>query len=520
MGVSLAVVELSRLQFAVTALYHFLFVPLTLGLSWILVIMESCYVITGKEIYKDMTKFWGKLFGINFAMGVITGLTLEFQFGQNWAYFSQYIGNVFGVPLAVEGMVAFMLESTFIGIFFFGWNKVSKVQHLMATFFLAIGSSLSALVILVANGFMQNPVGAVFNYQTMRMNFTSWSALWLNTDAQVRFVHTLSAGYVTGALFVLGISAFYLLKGRDLAFAKRSFIIAAGFGLASVLSVIYLGDANGVEIASDQKAKLAAIEGEWDTQPPPASWKLIAFPDQQTHTNKFVVQIPWVMGVIITHSLDGQVQGLNDIIKENQGRITRGMHAYDLLAKLRAGDKSPKTLAEFQQYQDDLGYGLLLKRYNPSVVNSTPAQIQQAANDSIPPVAPVFWSFRFMVALGFYMLLIFVLANIYWLRNSVWNKRWFLRIALYSIPVPWIAAELGWTVAEVGRQPWIVNGILPTFMGTSSLAKSDLYLSLSGFVVFYTVLFSIELFLMFKYARLGPSSLGTGRYHFENSKEG
>jgi cytochrome d ubiquinol oxidase subunit I len=519
MGVSLAVVELSRLQFAVTALYHFLFVPLTLGLSWILVIMESCYVITGKEIYKDMTKFWGKLFGINFAMGVITGLTLEFQFGQNWAYFSQYIGNVFGVPLAVEGMVAFMLESTFIGIFFFGWNKVSKVQHLMATFFLAIGSSLSALVILVANGWMQNPVGAVFNYQTMRMDFTSWSALWLNTDAQVRFVHTLSAGYVTGALFVLGISSFYLLKGRDLAFAKRSFIIAAGFGLASVLSVIYLGDANGVEIASDQKAKLAAIEGEWDTQPPPASWKLIAFPDQENHTNKFVVEIPWVMGVIITHSLDEQVQGLNDIIKENQGRITRGMHAYDLLSKLRAGDKNPQTLAEFAKYQDDLGYGLLLKRYNPSVVNSTAAQIQQAANDSIPPVAPVFWSFRLMVAFGFYMLLIFILANVYWLRNTAWNKRWFLRMVLYSIPVPWLAAELGWTVAEVGRQPWIVNGILPTFMGTSSLAKSDLYLSLSGFVVFYTVLFIIELFLMFKYARLGPSSLGTGRYHFEH-KEG
>lgn len=512
------IVELSRWQFAVTAIYHFMFVPLTLGLSWLLVIMEACYVITDNPIYKEMTKFWGKLFGINFAMGVITGLTLEFQFGQNWAYFSQYIGNVFGVPLAVEGMVAFMLESTFIGIFFFGWDKVGKVTHLFSTFFLAIGSSLSALVILVANGWMQNPVGAVFNYHTLRMDLTSWSQLWLNPDAQVRFVHTIAAGYVTGSLFVLGISAFYLLKGRDLAFAKRSFVIAAAFGLASTLSVIYLGDANGVEVAADQKAKLAAIEAEWDTQPPPAAWTVVAWPNQAKQRNNFQFQVPWAMGVLITHSLNTKIEGLRDIIAENKGRIESGMQAYGALQKLRSGDQSPSVLSTFEKHKDDLGYGLLLKRFTPTVTNATPAQITKAANTSIPNVAATFWSFRVMVGIGFALLWIFILANIFWLRDTAWNKRWFLKLCLYAIPLPWIAAEMGWIVAEMGRQPWVVNGILPTFLGTSSVTSSQLHFSLAGFTLFYTSLFVVEMFLMFKYARLGPSSLGTGKYHFEQKK--
>lgn len=510
------VVELSRMQFAITALYHFLFVPLTLGLSWLLVIMEACYVITRKQIYKDMTKFWGKLFGINFAMGVITGLTLEFQFGQNWAYFSQYIGNVFGLPLAIEGMVAFMLESVFVGIFFFGWDKVSRLKHLWATTCLAIGSNLSALVILVANGWMQNPVGAAFNYQTMRMDLTSFAQLWLNPDAQVRFVHTLAAGYCAAAMFVLGISCFYILKGRDLAFAKRSFVIAAGFGLASVLSVIYLGDATGVEVASDQKAKLAAMEGEWTTEKAPAAWNLIAFPNQKEQRNYFDVKIPWVLGMITTHSLTEQVEGLKPIIAENTQRIKRGMVAYKLLRELRSGKDSPVLRQEFDRYKADLGYGLLLKRYTPNIVDATPAQISKAATNSIPNVATIFWSFRIMVGLGFWMLLVFIIANIFWLSGHAWKKKWFLRFALYSMPIPWIASEFGWVVAEVGRQPWVVNGILPTFLGASSLSTSQVHFSLAGFFLFYTSLFIVEMYLMFKYARLGPSALHTGKYHFEN----
>ena len=230
-------VELSRWQFAATALYHFLFVPLTLGMTWILVIMESVYVMTGKEVYRDMTQFWGKLFGINFALGVTTGLTMEFQFGTNWSYYSHYVGDIFGAPLAIEGLMAFFLESTFVGLFFFGWNRMSRVQHLFATWMVAIGSNLSALWILIANAWMQNPQGAVFNPDTMRMELTSISEVIFNPVAQAKFVHTVAAGYVTGAVFVLSISAWYLLRGRNRAFAERSMVVAASFGLASALSV-------------------------------------------------------------------------------------------------------------------------------------------------------------------------------------------------------------------------------------------------------------------------------------------
>ena len=236
------IVDLSRLQFAVTALYHFLFVPLTLGLSFLLAIMESLYLMSGKLIYKDMTKYWGKLFGINFAMGVTTGLTLEFQFGTNWAYYSYYVGDVFGPLLGIEGMVAFFLESTFVGLFFFGWDRLSKLQHLIVTWLLAIGTSLSALWILIANAWMQHPVGAEFNYDTKRMELTSIEELFFNPVAGVKFVHTVAGGYVTGSMFVLGISAYFLLKNRDIPFARRSFRIATGFGLASVLAVMLLGD--------------------------------------------------------------------------------------------------------------------------------------------------------------------------------------------------------------------------------------------------------------------------------------
>ncbi|MCU0604541.1 MAG: cytochrome ubiquinol oxidase subunit I, partial [Desulfobacterales bacterium] len=260
-------VDLSRWQFALTAMYHFIMVPLTLGLSWILFIMESVYVMTGRQIYKDMTKFWGKLFGINFALGVTTGITMEFQFGTNWAYYSHYVGDIFGAPLAIEGLMAFFLESTFVGLFFFGWNRLSKQAHLLTTFLVALGSNLSALWILVANAWMQNPVGAEFNPVTMRMELASFADLFFNPVAQVKFVHTVAAGYVTASMFVLGVSSLYLLKGRDVAFARRSFAVAVGFGLASVCSVIVLGDESGYEVGQIQKVKLATMEAAWDTEP-------------------------------------------------------------------------------------------------------------------------------------------------------------------------------------------------------------------------------------------------------------
>tara|TARA_R110000868_G_scaffold380784_1_gene646848 strand:+ start:24702 stop:26264 length:1563 start_codon:yes stop_codon:yes gene_type:complete len=517
MWITQHIIDLSRSQFAFTAMFHFIFVPLTLGMTWMLVIMESCYVITGKQVYKDMTRFWGLLFGINFALGVATGLTMEFQFGLNWAYFSQYVGNVFGVPLAIEGMLAFMLESAFVGIFFFGWDRIGKVQHLFVTLFLAIGSNLSAMVILVANGWMQHPVGSSFDPHTLRYSIDSFITMWSNPDAQVRFVHTISAGYTTASIFVLGVSSYYLLKGRDLAFAKRSFIIASGFGLAAILSALYLGDANGVLVAADEKAKLAGMEAQWETAPAPAPWLLIAFPDQKQEKNYGTISIPWVLSLIVNHSLTETVPGLIPIMKDNRRRIHDGMKAYTALQKIRKGDNSKRTMATFKKYEDNLGYGLLLKRYRENVAMATPHEVNMAVKASIPNVPILFWGFRFMVAMGFLMLLVFVLANIFWLRGSAWNKKWFLRCCLYIIPAPWIAVECGWVIAEMGRQPWLVNGILPTFLGASSVSTSQIVGSFLGLVAFYAVLLAIELFLMFKYARKGPSALNTGRYHFEKS---
>ena len=406
-----SVVELSRIQFAFTAIVHFLFVPLTLGLSWILVIMESVYVMTGKQIYKDMTQFWGKLFAINFAMGVVTGLTMEFQFGQNWAYYSYYVGDIFGIPLAIEGTVAFMLESTFLGLFFFGWNKLSKPQHLAATFLLALGSNLSALFILIANAWMQYPIGAEFNYETMRMELVDFAEVFFNPVAQVKFVHTLSAGYVAASTFVLGISSYYLLKGRDMAFAKRSFAVAAGFGLASVLSVIVLGDESGYEIGDVQQVKLAAIEAEWDTQKPPAGFTLFGIPNQAEMRTDYEVKIPWMMGLIATRSFTQEVKGLKELIAEHEDKIRDGMTAYGILNQLRTQPHPSQDLIDsFDAVKDELGYGLLLKRYTDNVVDASEADIQNAAKDSIPNVFVTFWSFRVMVACGFLLLLLYLMA--------------------------------------------------------------------------------------------------------------
>ena len=509
------IVDLSRFQFAMTAMYHFLFVPLTLGLAWILLIMESLYVMTKKEIYKDMTKFWGKLFAINFALGVATGLTMEFQFGTNWAYYSHYVGDVFGAPLAIEGLMAFFLESTFVGLFFFGWDRLSKLQHLTATFFVAFGSSMSALWILIANAWMQNPVGAEFNYQTMRMEMTSFADVVFNPVAQVKFVHMVASGYVAGAMFVLAISSYYLLKGRDLAFAKRSFAIAAAFGTAGILCTIILGDESGYEVGDVQKAKLAAIESEWETHPAPASFTIIGLPNQEEQRTDYAVKIPYALGLIATRSLDGEVKGLKELMAEHDVRIRNGIIAYGLLEKLRAGDETPDNIDAFEASKIDLGYGLLVKRYAPNVVDATEAQIQMAVKDSIPGVAPMFWSFRIMVGSGIAMLGIFLFALYQSARNRIGQNKLFHRICLYSLPLPWIAIETGWFVAEFGRQPWAIAEVLPTHMATSSLSVEQLWFSIISIICFYSVLLVVEFFLMFRFARLGPSSLKTGKYHFE-----
>lgn len=497
------VVALSRIQFGLTASYHFLFVPLTIGLSVLIAIMESVYVMTGREVWREMTQFWGKLFGINFAMGIATGITLEFQFGTNWAYYSHYVGDVFGVPLAIEGLMAFFLESTFVGLFFFGWNRLSKHGHLTVTWLMAIGANLSALWILVANGWMQNPVGAEFNYETMRMELTSLWEVFFNPVAQAKFVHTVSASYVTGAVFVLAISAWYMLRGRFTGFAQRSMVVAASFGLASALSVVVLGDESGYTLTDHQKMKLAAMEGMWETEKPPASFTLFGWPDQEKMVTHGAVKIPYVFGIIATRSLTQPLPGIKDQIKLAEKRILQGVIALKALALLRKDKNDEAAKKSFEENKKYLGYGLLLRRYVADPGQATPVQIALAARDTVPTVLPLFWGFRIMVAIGFFLIILFAWA--FWeTTKRRYGGKLFRRVALLSLPLPWIAAELGWFIAEHGRQPWTIEGLLPTFMSASDVPLASVVLSLGALVLFYTSLAVADVYLMVKYVKRGP----------------
>jgi cytochrome d ubiquinol oxidase subunit I len=502
----LDVVELSRLQFAMTAMYHFLFVPLTLGLSIIVAIMETVYVMTGRPIWRQMTKFWGTLFGINFVLGVATGITMEFQFGMNWSYYSHYVGDIFGAPLAIEGLMAFFLEATFVGLFFFGWDKLSRVQHLVVAWLVALGSNFSALWILIANGWMQNPVGAEFNPDTMRMEMTSFYEVLFNEVAQAKFVHTVSAGYVTAACFVLGVSAWYLLKNRHVELARRSIAVAASFGLASALSVVVLGDESGYSASHTQRMKLAAIEAMWDTHDAPAPFTVAGLPDQEARETHYALEIPWAMGLIGTRSLTEEIPGINALVEEAETRVRSGIIAYEALQAIRSQRAAtpPEIRETFEAHSADLGFAYLLLRYVEDPRTATPEQIEQVAVDTIPTVWPLFWAFRIMVGLG--VGFIFLMGYFFY-RSSFKRQdypRWALWTAVLAIPTPWIAAEMGWFVAEYGRQPWTVDGVLPTALSASHLSVADLLITLAGFMLFYSVLFVVEIGLMLKYIRKGP----------------
>lgn len=499
-------VELSRAQFALTAMYHFLFVPLTLGLSVLVAMMETVYVMTRRTIWRDMTKFWGLLFGINFALGVATGITMEFEFGMNWAFYSHYVGDIFGAPLAIEALMAFFLEATFIGLFFFGWDKLSSRAHLAVTWLVALGSNLSALWILIANGWMQNPVGSAFNPDTMRMEVTDFAAVLFNPTAQAKFVHTVSAGYVCGAAFVLGISAFYLLRGRHVQLAKRSFVIAAAFGVAAALSVIVLGDESGYTITDNQKMKLAAMEAMWHTEPAPAAITAFGIPDMQARRTDYAIQVPWLMGLIGTRSIDQQIPGIFELVKKTEGNIRDGLVAYEALEKLKKNHADPAARAVFEKTRSDLGYALLLKRYVADPMQATSEQISEAAWSTVPSVPSLFFAFRFMVLFGFVLLAVFGCSLFYTMREAP-VPRWLFTLALWSMPLPWLAAELGWFVAEFGRQPWIIDGVLPTFLATSELGVSDLVLTIVGFTAVYGVLAVIEVRLMLKAIKKGPDAV-------------
>jgi cytochrome d ubiquinol oxidase subunit I len=432
------VLSLSRLQFAVTSMFHFIFVPLTLGLSIMTACMETRWVKTGDEVYLKMTKFWGKLFLINFALGVVTGITMEFQFGMNWAEYSKYVGDIFGAPLAIEATVAFFLESVFIGLWIYGWNRVSKKVHALSIWLVAIATNLSALWILLANGWMQHPVG--YELRNGRAEMVDFGALITNPYGWYKFFHTVSSGYVVAAFFVMGISAYHLLRENEVEFFKRSFRIAAVFGLVSTIVVAIGGDFSAADVAKTQPAKFAAMESVWDTQKG-AGFNLIVIPDVKGECNQVEGPcIPNVLSLLAFHTPDAEVKGLKSFPKEER-----------------------------------------------------------------PPVVPTFVSFRLMFTLGFILILLSLLAVVYGRKGALESRRLFLTIMLFAIPLPYLAAQLGWIVAEVGRQPWIVYGVLKTSAAVSqSISTVQVWVSLLGFTLLYGSLGVVDIYLLTKYAKKGP----------------
>ena len=499
-------VELSRWQFAATSLYHFIFVPLTLGISWLVFIMELVYVATNKVIYRDMAKFWGKLFAINFAIGVATGITLEFEFGTNWSNYSHYVGDIFGAPLALEGLMAFFLESTFIGLMFTGWSRFSKKTHLLITFLTALGSNLSAMWILIANGWMQYPEFAVFSPERMRMEMVDFWGLVFSEVAQVKFLHTVTAGYTTAAFFVIGVSAFLMLKRKSLQFAKRSMTIAIVFALCAMGGSGLSGDLSALSVTAHQPAKLAAMEAEYDTQEPPASWSIFAIPNESEMENYVSLRVPALLGLIATHSLDTEVQGLRDIVAQNEQRVRSGLIANRALTELRAGNITPELMDTFKAHQEDLGYGLLLVEHAQDPLNPTEEEIKITARESVPPVFITYYAFRVMIGIiGVLGLLALGAAFFLWYKRDLHTRTKLLKVLVYAIPLPFLACEAGWIVAEIGRQPWAIQDILPTFLATSTLSPWDVGLSLICFIGIYTLLLLIEMKLMVRAIKLGPT---------------
>jgi cytochrome d ubiquinol oxidase subunit I len=434
----MSVISLSRLQFAVTIAFHFIFVPLTLGLSILVAWMETRYVRTGDEMYLKMARFWGRLFVLNFALGVVTGITMEFQFGMNWAAYSRYVGDIFGIPLAIEATAAFFLESTFIGLWVFGWGKVSKRVHLLAIWIIAVSSSLSAFWILLANGWMQMPVGYVL--RNGRAELADLGAVLTNSFGWVTFAHTTVAGYVLGALFVMGISAYHLLRRRDVRFFKASFRLAAVFGLVTSVAVALIGDRSGALVAEHQPAKLAALESFWETRPN-APFALFLWPEPKNEKNAFeFLSIPGGLSLMAFHRASAEVKGL--------------------------------------------------KAFPP---------------DARPPILPVFLAFRIMVGLGAVFIVLTFLGWRLGRRDRLESHPLFLKITLYGIPLPYIAVQLGWIVTEVGRQPWIVYGVMRTSEGVSgSLRPGHVACSLIAFTLIYGLLAALDVYLLAKYSRKSP----------------
>lgn len=498
-------VDWSRAQFALTALYHWLFVPLTLGLSFIVAIMESIYVKTGNVVWKEITKFWMTLFAINFALGLATGIIMEFEFGTNWSNYSWIVGDIFGAPLAIEGLMAFFMESTFFAIMFFGWNKVSKKMHLLSTWLVAIGSNLSALWILVANGWMQHPVGMKFNVETARFEMESFWSVLFNPNAYSKFLHTIGSGYVMAALFVVGISAYYLLKNKDVAKAKKSIVVGATFGLIASIFLIFSGDESAHQVAQNQPVKLAAMEGLYDGH---KRASIVAIgqltPDKEIGDDKpeFVwsLKIPYALSLLGFHSLDAYVPGVNELV---YGDKEEGIEAAkDKLAKGKIAIAALKNYKKEKRLKDETGAAEYLNVFRANEKYFGYGYLKDE-KDIIPNIAITFYSFHMMVGLGIWFLTLFFFVLYFSMVNKLATQRKLLWAALFSIPLGYLAGEMGWIVAEVGRQPWAIQNMLPVGMATSQLSTGAVQVTFWMFAFIFTALLIAEIKIMFTQVKKG-----------------
>ena len=508
MNIDASLVDWSRAQFALTAMYHWFFVPLTLGLGFMLAFMETIYVKTGDQEWKHITKFWQKLFGINFAIGVATGLILEFQFGTNWSNYSWFVRDIFGAPLAIEGIMAFFLESTFIAVMFFGWNKVSKKFHLLSTWLVAFGASLSALWILVANAWMQYPIGMKFNPITARSEMYNFGDVLLSPVAVNKFLHTVFSCYVISSLFVLCVSSWLLLKKREELFAKKSIVIAATFGLISSIFLAFTGDGSAYQIAQKQPAKLAVMEGLYNGK---KNAGLVAFgilnPKKQLDNNEkefiFKIEIPKLLSLLSYRKADAFVPGINDLISGNEKapdiipaseKIKEGKIAIEALTAYKKAIKENNTLMAdsllkvFNDKYKYFGYGHL-----------------NHPKDIIPKnIALIFYSFHIMVALGIWFILLFTIVLIITFIGKYGKNKLLLWLAMLSFPLGILSSQLGWVVSEVGRQPWIVQDLMPTFIAPSKLNSSYVVLTFSLFAILFTILLIVEIKIMITQIKKGP----------------
>ena len=502
-------VEWSRWQFAMTAIYHYMFVPLTLGLSFLLAIMETMWVRTGKAEWLNATKFWMKLFAINFAIGIATGLILEFQFGSNWSNYSWFVGDIFGAPLAIEGLFAFFLEATFFAVMFFGWNRVSRRFHLVYTWMVFIGSNISALWILVANAWMQNPVGMEFNPMTARNEMSDFWAVLLSPTAMSKFFHTVTSAYTLSACFVVGVSAWFILKKRHFEFARKSILLASVFGFLSIIATIFTGDISAQDVTRTQPMKLAAMEG-LNEGGKGAPFTLIGLtctdpqlPSERMKTVKYGITIPKLLSFLGYHDFDAYVPGIQNIMDgytsedgkvypSIEQRMANGRLAIDALKTYKQAVKDKDDALASQSLQTlranfrDFGYGYLSSPY-----------------DTIPPVPLVFYSFRLMVGLGMLFVLLFICSWWYAKKRKFEKFKFIPYLAIACVPLAYIASQCGWIVAEVGRQPWVVQNLMPTNVAITRIASGWVVTTFWMFAILFTLLLIAEIGIMFTQIRKG-----------------